>query len=85
MLVRSLLGMQHGLPNILKVPPVALVTTQVLYRVRVRMPQAVTGRQQEVVSGYRSVPDPMENTTGALIVADVGNACAITMQYLQPF
>lgn len=79
------MGIQHGLPNIRKVPPVALVTTVVLYRVRVRIPQAVTGRQHAVVSGYRSVPVPMENTTGALTVAEAGIACAMTMQYLHPF
>ena len=40
--IKALLGLQQGLPSSLKLPPVALVLTQVLYLVRVRMAQAVT-------------------------------------------
>jgi hypothetical protein len=84
MAVRSLLGEQHGFPIIRNVPPVAFVTTIVLYFVRVRTPHAVTGAQHRFVSGNCAVPAPMVNTTGALIVAVVGMLCARTMQYFSP-
>nr|DAF77905.1 MAG TPA: hypothetical protein [Caudoviricetes sp.] len=81
MLVRLLLGAQQGLPSIRNEPPVADVETQAEYRVRVRMPQAVTCAQLRLVSGYSVVPVPMVMYTGALIVAVSGIACATTMQY----
>ena len=84
MLVRLLLGAQQGLPSIRNEPPVADVETQVEYRVRVRMPQAVTCAQLRLVSGYSVVPVPMVMYTGALIVAVSGIACATTMQYFSP-
>ncbi len=72
------------MPSKRNVPPVALVETTAEYRVRVRMPHAVTWAQQRLVSGYCSVPVPMVMTTGALMVAAAGIAWAITMQYLHP-
>ena len=50
-LVRELSGQGQVLPSNLKVPPVPLVATTAEYRVRVRMPQAVTGAQQRLVRG----------------------------------
>lgn len=84
MLRRLFAGHGQALPNNLNVPPVALVDTTVEYRVRVRMPQAVTGAQQRFVRGYCWVPVPIVITTGALIVVVAGMDWATTMQYLQP-
>lgn len=85
MLVSVLFGAQQGVPSSRKAPPVALVETTVLYRVRVLMPQAVTCAQLRLVSGYCAVPVPMVTTTGALIVVVAGIVCATTMQYFSPF
>ena len=51
MLESSLLGEQQGFPSMRKDPPVAVVTTQVEYLVRVRIPQAVTCAQLRFVMG----------------------------------
>jgi hypothetical protein len=78
--VSRLSGLQKGFPSILKVPPVALVATHTAYLVLLRMPQAVTGAQHLLVNGYSSVPVPMVNTTGAVIVVATGIDWAITTQ-----
>ncbi|MFQ8828023.1 MAG: hypothetical protein ACLR76_12255 [Alistipes sp.] len=80
----TLLGAQLTRPARRKVPPVALVTTRVVYFVRVRMLQAVACAQLHFVSGYSSAPVPIWMTTGALIVTVSGIACATTRQYFSP-
>ena len=77
---------EHGnLPNSLNTPVVVLVLTITEYLVLVLIEQAVTGLQSQLTRSYSVVPSPIVITTGALIVASAGIACAITMQYLQPF
>jgi hypothetical protein len=58
--VKLLLGVQLALPISLNVPPVGDVATRVEYFVRVLIPQAVTCEQSHLVSGYNSVPSPIE-------------------------
>ena len=71
-LARLLLGEQQGCPSMRNEPPVGVVTTQTEYRVRVRMPQAVTCAQLRLVRGYSSVPVPIVMYTGALMVVVAG-------------
>nr|DAM16679.1 MAG TPA: hypothetical protein [Caudoviricetes sp.] len=82
--VKSLFGAQGGLPNSLKVPPVGVVDTTVLYLVRLRMLHAVTCAQQRFIRGYCAVPVPMVIYTGADMVVVSGMLCATTMQYFPP-
>jgi hypothetical protein len=81
---RALFGEQHGRPNSLNVPPVAVVEILVLYRVLVRRLQAVAWVQSARFSGYNWVPVPIVIDTGALMVAAAGMFWAITRQTFCP-
>jgi hypothetical protein len=83
-LASVLSGEQQGLPNILNTPPVALVETHTEYRVRVRIPQAVTWAQFRFLNGYCTGPPLIVNTTGAFMVAALGISSVSTMQYFSP-
>ncbi len=74
MLLKLLLGAQQVRPKSLKAPPVGVVDTHTAYLVRVRMPQAVTWAQLDLVNGYSTVPVPMVTYTGALMVVAAGIA-----------
>ena len=78
---RLLLGAQDKFFNILKVPPVADVSTANGYLHLVLKEQAVTCSQHLFTKGYTVVVSaPMPIATGMFIVAVSGMLCTITKQ-----
>ena len=77
--VVELLGKQQ-FPTYLKTPVPTAVLTFVLYFVLVLICEARIGVQSQFKNGYCVAPPPIENTTGALIVALAGRLWAKIIQ-----